>query len=454
MTEYDDRPRFSRRGLVRGTTAAAALAAAGLPLTSCTTKQPPAAPSPTPDSTPSGTRPANVRVSGGLYGVHVEPSVAVNPVNRRQFLAACQVSPGSDPEFIATYLSSDAGVTWRSGGLPPLSGDAGTTNADVTVAFDARGRGYVCATSSGGGSAVFVWRTDDAGRSFSAPVTVVSGERCDHPWMAVGGGQTLAERDVYVVWEVGDKSALGFARSTDGGESFEAHRVILVDGGFPSLAAGPNGLVLAACDRMVRPGASGEVTGQVVALCSRDAGRSFGRPVLLGEDSPTIGLPGRIMQVGSPTAAIAPDGSALYIAFTRHQQGAVHADIVVTVSHDSGRTWSQPIPATPADGVTYFQPNLTVDEAGRVVVSAFALANGHVDVVALVSQPVPLRFGTSRRVTTVAFDPAHSPTSPGKHGAWWIGDYQGIASGAGAVHLVWNDTRNGKLDLFAATVHP
>ena len=64
------------------------------------------------------------------------------------------------------------------------------------------------------------------------------------------------------------------------------------------------------------------------------------------------------------------------------------------------------------------------------------------------------RFQPPLQVTTTAFDP-HSPTaSGGKHGAWWIGDYQGITAGAGAVHLVWNDTRTGKLDLYAATVRP
>jgi hypothetical protein len=42
--------------------------------------------------------------------------------------------------------------------------------------------------------------------------------------------------------------------------------------------------------------------------------------------------------------------------------------------------------------------------------------------------------------------------SRGKYGTWWLGDWQGIASGAGAFHLVWNDTRTGKPDLFAATV--
>ena len=110
--------------------------------------------------------------------------------------------------------------------------------------------------------------------------------------------------------------------------------------------------------------------------------------------------------------------------------------------------------ATPADGVTYFQPNLAVDDAGRVAISAFALADGRVNQVLLVSQPQgELRFRPPLQVTTSAFDP-HSPTASGqKHGAWWIGDYQGITASAGAFHLVWNDTRTGKLDLFAATVH-
>jgi len=57
-------------------------------------------------------------------------------------------------------------------------------------------------------------------------------------------------------------------------------------------------------------------------------------------------------------------------------------------------------------------------------------------------------------VTTAPFDP-HTATATGqKHGAWWIGDYQGIAAGAEAFHLVWNDARTGKLELFAATVRP
>ncbi len=104
--------------------------------------------------------------------------------------------------------------------------------------------------------------------------------------------------------------------------------------------------------------------------------------------------------------------------------------------------------------MVYFQPNLAVDESGRIAISAFALAHGRIDEVLLVSAPHQLHFGKPLRVTTAPFDP-RSPTATGrKHGAWWIGDYQGIVASAGVFHLVWNDTRTGKMDLFAATVHP
>jgi hypothetical protein len=139
------------------------------------------------------------------------------------------VSPTANPQFIACYLSSDGGATWRNGGLPRLPAGAPRNGDDVTVAFDSRGRGYVCATSYATRTrrGVYVWRTDDGGRSFSAPVTLVSGQYCDHPWLAVGGGRTPAERYVYVAWAAGTGAALRLARSADGGVSFEAPRTIL-----------------------------------------------------------------------------------------------------------------------------------------------------------------------------------------------------------------------------------
>jgi hypothetical protein len=446
----------------------------GLPLPSCTAgpydTSATSSTSTIPPSTgrPSGAGIANIHVSHDHYGVHVEPSVAANPRHPRQLLAACQASPTANPQFIATYLSFDAGATWENGALPQPPARQAPASDDVTVAFDPQGRGYLCATradNTPGGRAMFAWRTDDGGRSFSAPMTLVpEGQFIDHPGIAAGAGQTPSERNVYVAWAGGaggNPSDLAFTRSTDGGKSFESPRTILTDNrpsdisAGPRLTAGAHGLVCAVCSEAAYEDSSGDTVAQMVAVCSTDAGQSFAAPVPLGSGSPRISLPGGIIANGSdPAVAAAPHGDALYAAYTTHQPGATHSDIVVTASHDRGRTWTKPVTATPHDDVTYFQPNLAIDEAGRVAISAFALAHGLVNEILLLSKPHELRFQAPLQVTATPFDP-HSPTESGrKHGAWWIGDYQGITTSAGAFHLMWNDTRTGKLDLFAATVRP
>ncbi len=76
------------------------------------------------------------------------------------------------------------------------------------------------------------------------------------PGWPPGQGSTPAGRNVYVAWGAGDlATALDFARSTDGGQSFEPPRRILAESTDPSLvsagpqlAAGPDGLVCAVCD--------------------------------------------------------------------------------------------------------------------------------------------------------------------------------------------------------------
>jgi hypothetical protein len=308
---------------------------------------------------------------------------------------------------------------------------------------------------------VYVWRTDDGGRSFSEPVTLTAGTYSDHPWLATGPGQTGAETNVYVAWGAGEShTALDLRRSTDGGESFEPPRRILAEASAPSLvsagpqlATGPDGLVCAVCDWTTQQNSTGDMIGQVVALCSTDYGRSFAQPIHLGSESAAIALPAGVRPNSGPAVAASPKGDALYVAFTKRKPGTAHSDIMVTASHDRGRTWSSAVRATPDDGVVYFQPNLVVDEAGRLGISAFALAKGRINEVLLISRPGVLRFRPPLRVTTAPFNPDDRTTaSRGKYGVWWIGDWQGIAASAGAFHLVWNDTRTGKLDLFAATV--
>jgi hypothetical protein len=103
--------------------------------------------------------------------------------------------------------------------------------------------------------------------------------------------------------------------------------------------------------------------------------------------------------------------------------------------------------------VVYFQPQLAVDVRGRVILSAFVLRGNRIDLVVLTSPGgPPLRFGTPQPVTTTPFDPALAADGNPKHGAWWVGDYQGLAATPNAIHAVWNDTRTGNLELFSATL--
>jgi hypothetical protein len=292
----------------------------GLPLSACAaSRDDTSATSSTATTPPSTGRPpgsgiANVHVSHDHYAVHIEPSVAANPRHPRQLLAACQASPTANPQFIATYLSFDAGATWENGALPQPPAHQASPGDDVTVAFDPQGRGYLCATRASntpGGRAMFVWRTDDGGRSFSAPVALAPEgvQELDHPGIAAGAGQTPSQRNVYVAWAGGadglSPSDLAFTRSTDGGKSFEHPRTILTDNrrsettAGPRLATGPRGLVCAVCPEAAYQGSSGDTVAQMVAVCSTDAGQSFAAPVPLGWGSPTISLPGRVIANGA-----------------------------------------------------------------------------------------------------------------------------------------------------------
>jgi hypothetical protein len=316
MSEDSSSPRVSRRSVLGG--GAAAAVAVALPASLRATGQQP------------GTGIANVRVSHDHYGAHIEPSVAANPRHPRHLLAACQASHTADPQFIATYLSFDAGATGHSGALPqPPAGQAPASD-DVTVTFDQHGRGYLCASRASntpGGRAMFAWRTDDGGRSFSGPVALVpTGQYFDHPGIAAGTGRTQSEHNVYVAWAADDSAtALKFTRSTNGGQSFEAPRTILPEAtgrsamsAGPEIAAGPHGLVCAACYWTSNPAGgkrgSGDIVGKAVAVCSTDGGRSFAAPVHLGSGSPVISLPGHVKPDATPAVAISPSGDALLSA--------------------------------------------------------------------------------------------------------------------------------------------
>jgi hypothetical protein len=80
-------------------------------------------------------------------------------------------------------------------------------------------------------------------------------------------------------------------------------------------------------------------------------------------------------------------------AFVARQPGAPFTDVAVCHSRDQGRTWTAPrlVPRA-SDDTIYLQPQLAIDEAGTLALSAFAYRRGSIDVVVLVAEPATARI--------------------------------------------------------------
>jgi hypothetical protein len=439
----------------------AAWGGAGLVVGACTGSVGPTTPEasvgPTmPEPAPLPGRPANVRVSQDEFVAHAEPCLAANPRDPRNLLGACIAYEDGGGSHIGAYASFDAGASWRSlGGL-----EDSANGRDPTVTFDATGRGYVCANTDD----LHVWRTDDGGRTFAAPVLATRGHKLDHPWLAADPSPASGEAAwLYAAWTGPENTQLEFGRSTDGGRSFQAPRVLDTVAGpdqanfaSPMVAAGHGGTVHAVYGvwpplpkSLPRP----EFIAPIRVISSTDRGETWSRPVELGDGVMEIRVQPDTNGLGLPTVVADPSRPLAAAAFVTRRPGATFADIAVCLSRDRGRSWTPPRPVPRAsDDTVYLQPQLAIDEAGRLALSAFAYRQGQIEVVVLVAEPGTARFGQPRPVTSRPFDPARGTLS-GKHGAWWIGDYQGLAAAAaGGLHPFWNDPRTGRLELFTAAV--
>jgi hypothetical protein len=444
--------RVSRRDFCRGTLAASSLMAAGLPF---------------PFRAPSagGRAPANVQVSEDGNVDHLEPCLAVNPRHPRNLLAACELSTGP----LATYASFDGGLTWQSNG--PLPMPAGTpAGGNVSAGFDATGRGLICGLLAAPGNPkgtqriVYVWGTEDGGRTFTAPVPVTGYGALDRPWLATERGR---QPTVHVVWTEGtvpgDTTALGYARSADGGRTFEAPRTIAsaTSGlGDAVVACGPPANVYAIYGVGNGVGSAGpratgtqpaDTPATVTVLCSQDRGQTFDAPVKIGEGTIDVSFPGLPGTSDSlPAIAAGPGRDTVCAVFSVQKTAAGHAEIQLATSKDAGRTWTPATTVTPQDQVIYFEPQVAIDDAGQIGVMAFAWAEGMVSTVLMLSEPGSLRFGPPIAVTDQPFNPALGEIRG--DGMWSIGDYQALAATPGTFRPLWNDTRTGQLQLFTAAV--
>ncbi|MHA6761339.1 sialidase family protein [Streptacidiphilus sp. PAMC 29251] len=398
--------------------------------------------------------PTNQQVTSDQFTAHIEPSLAVNPRNPNNLLAACRVFEG--PLIgIAAYASFDAGATWSGTGMLP--GVVPDADGNATAAFDAQGRGFVCGIAAKGARRrgdTHLWTTGDGGRSFRPPATAIPGDGglTDHPSLAIDQTPASSPPCLYVAARLYGTSDDGvvLTRSHDSGYTFEKPRHLDPDAGAqaasPVAAAGADGclsLVYLVAD------ASGDIT--VRALSSTDQGRSFGAPTALVQVSSTAPDLRPVTAKSGPAIAAAPQGAVVVAAITDWNDATGASQILLCASADHGRTWGAPVSVATSRQTVFLQPQLAVDKMGRIAVSVYALsiAEARMDVLLFLSVPGRVAFGPPRRVTTQSFDPIQAVNTGSTR---WLGNYQGIAAAGRTIHPVWTDTHTGDTQILTAAL--
>lgn len=312
-----------------------------------------------------------------------EPSVAVNPKNPNQVVAAFQ------PAGIA--YSQDGGQTFALADLPHVEGWRG--GGDVSVTFDDQGDVYLATLHfdklgsasywghGAGRNGIFVRRSHDGGKTWERDAVAVKAvekeqanqEAEDMPRVFADARPHSRYRgNVYVgwiEWQI-DKSIILFARSVDGGKSFDTPKRVSTHAGLPRDDNG--GLVGFDC----AIGADGTISaiwndGSTIAFTqSHDGGKTFtpsqsvlnvGPPYFGGAG----GIPGVSRAMGFPQIGVGKrtgkHGEPLYVSWSDYRNGDV--DVFCAHSADA-RTWSKPVRVNDDplhDGIDQFFQWMAVD---------------------------------------------------------------------------------------------
>lgn len=424
---------------------------------------------------PHSPAPANVQVSQDVFAAHSEPYVAENPRYPTVLVAGSKffTNPTHYRFKIGTFFSTNGGQSWTDGGLLPGFA-AYRLVSDVTFAFSPNGSlAYACVIAVNGlSTGVFVSRSRDGGRSWSAPSAVLLDTQGiyfnDKPWITVDSTRGPHRGTVYVAWNLdeGDRAGKGANRpvtgiavshSSDYGKTFSPLVVVsrfdnqhFAIGATPQVT--PNGRLSIAFLEMI---GTGKQTREAMDLVSSaDGGITFSAPRAIVPTVSGLGdhLPhGIFRNLSLPAFAVSPITGSMMIAWADLRNG--DADILKSSSFDGGQTWSVPARVNHDrihDGKDQFQPALAVAPNGVYACSwfdrRFDPADRLIDVMVAQSHNDGRTFGKNRRVTTDSWDPsidAPRPDGPNKRETF-IGDYQGIAADALIVHPLWNDTQNGR----------
>jgi len=391
---------------------------------------------------------------------HNSPAVARHPSRPEVVAVADRIDT---PRFgCSVSMSTTGGATWRSVPLP-LAADAPNCYFP-DVAFGGDGELLVLYTATGGrfNQPVGVWLQRYRGEVPSGPALQVAGPVAFHARLAarddrvavawVQATPEAAERPLG--WEATPNPVV-LARSDDAGRTFAAPVRVSEPGRRavqPTVVLGDGeDVVVGALDlgddvenyearHLGQGGPPPEGGWRVVAWASADGGTRFG-PASVVSDA--LVIPGRIIVNLAPAPGFArhPATGRLYAVWDAGRGD--DRDVYVARSDDGGRTWAPAERVAPGRGAQ-FLPAVDVSPDGRLDVLFYDRRRDPADVMAEAVLAISDDGGTTFATATVSDRRFDSRIGFGSfQGIPLLGSQVAVLSDADGVLAFWADTSTG-----------
>src|SRR5262245_842730 len=362
---------------------------------------------------------------------------------------------GGSNKFTGFARSTNGGATFTDGGTLPTNpnGDAGDP---VMARNETTGRIYYATLEFSGTGGIRVFRSDDDGATWAAPVQGAPGKTGfqDKEWITVDNFAGAGAGNVYLVArDFGPGNGIYFFRSTDNGATFGPSGGTLITPG------AQGAFVAVGTDHSVYTFWYAGATLQMRK--STDQGLTFGAPVtvasgLVGGVNGDLALTGIRQGLATPAgfrsnefphAAVNPVNGNIYVTFANNPPTLDKADIFVVQSTDGGATWGPHIRVNDdATTTDQWQPTLAVTPDG---------ANLGIFYYSRQEDPANNLFKYYGRTasisgSTLTFTPSFAISDVaslpefGRDGVvnpTYMGDYDQAVGTPGAFHVIWSDNR-------------